>query len=69
MEKFFSWGELEGKTLKERLLKILFFISMTVFCITALLFLICYFLCGLFILDGIYYVITGKTVVWEHINI
>lgn len=69
MEKFFSWGESEGKTLKERLLKIVFFVIMFQICFLALVFLICYFLCGLFILDGIYYVITGKTIVWEHINI
>jgi hypothetical protein len=64
MEEFFSWGESDGKTLKERILKILFFIGMGII----FSFIMCYFIFGLFILDVIYYVITGKTIVWEHIN-
>lgn len=56
------------ETKLERLIQIILFPIMCLLCILLIGFVICYFLFGLFILDGIYYIFTGNTIIWKHIN-
>lgn len=68
MEKFIYYLNNENpKNISERLLKLLTFIVMSLLCVLTLAFLICYFIFGLFLLDGLYYIITGNTIVAKHL--
>lgn len=64
MQAFFDLADLELDSIKNRLLKIIFYIGGTLLFFLCVLFIISYFLFALFTLDWIYYVITGKTVIW-----
>lgn len=64
MQAFFDLENLESDSIKNRLLKIVFYIGIALLFFLCVLFIISYFLFALFILDWIYYIITGKTVIW-----
>lgn len=69
MDRFIYHAENEDpKTIFERIMKIIVFIVMLVVCLGVLLFLFCYFFCFLFLLDGLYWIISGNTLVYKHLN-
>ena len=58
----------EPQTAFERVMKIVAFILAVLVVMVGVIFYICYFMFGLFILDGLYYIITGKTIVYKTLN-
>lgn len=70
MNIFFKDDEdiFEPENWKQRIKTILFIMIMGVLCIIGIAFIVLYVSLGLFILDWIYWVFSGKTIVWNKLD-
>jgi len=67
MKLFKNVDIFDPKTPLDRLLGILLIPFTIVVAFVGFMFLAFYFIFGGFILDGIYYIATGDTIVWKHL--
>ena len=70
MNMFFKEDEdiFEPENWKQRLKTILFMVLMSILTIVFIVFILLYIFLGLFILDWIYWVFSGKTIVWGKLD-
>jgi len=65
VDAFFNLGNLEADCLKNRFLILIWFLGMILSVIILIVIVITYMLLGIFILDWIYWVFSGRTVLWK----
>lgn len=65
IDSFFELENLENNCIKNRFLKLFWFLGMFLILIIMVIGLITYFLLGLFIMDWIYWVFSNKTILWQ----